>query len=464
MNPLWILLIGMAVVVGGILGLRLHAFLSLVAAALIVAAITPTANIYQWALHAPGGTAATAAAAAGETVGQRVADGFGKTAAGIGILVAMASVLGKTLMESGAAERIVVSCRQALGDRRTALAFLISGFVLGGLILSDTTFYLLIPLAQVMRARTGRDYALYVSAIVAGSVMTHSLMPPAPGPVFVAAALHVNLLSVIIGGAIVGGIAAASGYLYGVWSNSRWDLPLRGAPGVSEAELEAIANREISLLPPLWISLVPIVLPVVLIATAAIFKTHSGQWVRVLENFGNASVALSIAAGIGLLMVSINGTSPRKAATEGLAGGGVMVLIIAAGGAFGHVLQQTNIAEMIHSMLPNAKIALLPLAFILTVAIRTAQGSAIVAMITAAGIVAPLASGGLGYNAVYLVLAIGCGSKPILWMNDAGFWIIGRVSGMTERETLRTASALMCVMGVVGLLATMAGAWMFPLK
>jgi len=464
MNPLWILLIGMAVVVGGILALRLHAFLSLVAGAFIVAALTPGTDIYQWALHSKGGTAPAALEAANETVGERVADGFGKTAAEIGILVAMASVLGKTLMESGAAERIVVSCRQALGDRRSALAFLISGFVLGGLILSDTTFYLLIPLAQVMRARTGRDYALYVSAIVAGATMTHSLMPPAPGPVFVAGLLHVNLLPVIIGGAIVGGIAALAGYLYGMWTNSRWDLPLRGAPGVSEQELAEIANRDISLLPPLWISLTPIVVPVVLIAAASICKGRPGEWVHVLVELGNASVALSIAAAIGLLMVLKNGISPRKAATEGLAGGGVMVLIISAGGAFGHVLQQTDIAASIHALLPNARIALLPLAFILTVAIRTAQGSAIVAMITAAGIVAPLAGSGLGYNPVYLVLAIGCGSKPILWMNDAGFWIIGRVSGMTERETLRTATALMCVMGLVGLLATMAGAWIFPLK
>ena len=110
-----------------------------------------------------------------------------------------------------------------------------------------------------------------------------------------------------------------------------------------------------------------------------------------------------------------------------------------------------------------AVLMLLPVAWSLAVAVRTAQGSAIVAMITAAGIVAPIAArGDLGFHPVYLALAIGCGSKPIQWMNDAGFWIIGRISGLTETETLKTATIQLAIMGVVGLVATMLGAWLFP--
>jgi GntP family gluconate:H+ symporter len=114
--------------------------------------------------------------------------------------------------------------------------------------------------------------------------------------------------------------------------------------------------------------------------------------------------------------------------------------------------------------LPVTKLALLPLAFLITTAVRTAQGSATVAMITAVGIVAPVAAGGaLGFHPVYLALAIGCGSKPGMWMNDAGFWIIGKISGLTESETLKTATILMSIMGVVGLGATMLAAWILPL-
>src|SRR5687768_7887892 len=142
MNPLWILLIGMLVVVGGVLVLRLHAFLALILGAIVVAALTPGASI--------------------TTVGSRVAEGFAETARNIAILIAMASIVGGTLLASGAAERIVVSSRRLLGDDRAGLAFLVSGYVLGIPVFFDTVFYLLVPLGKVMRARTGRDYLLYV--------------------------------------------------------------------------------------------------------------------------------------------------------------------------------------------------------------------------------------------------------------------------------------------------------------
>jgi gluconate:H+ symporter, GntP family len=436
MNPLWIVLIGVAVVVGGILVLRLHAFLSLIAGAIVVAMLTP----------------------AKATIGERIADGFGKTATGIGILIAMAAILGKTLMESGAAEKIVASLRRAVGDKRISLAFLLSGFVLAALVLSDTTFYLLIPLARVARGRSGRDYLLYILSIVAGAVMTHSLVPPAAGPVMVATALNVSMGTMILGGAIVGAIAAASGFAFALWANRRWEIPLRAAAGVSAAEVERLANRDEAELPPLALALLPIALPVVLIALG-----NSSN--SILHTLGEKNLALTIAAGIGLLMVARQGRIKTTTLVgQALSSAGVMVLIISAGGAFGQMVSQTNIAAELRDKMPAAKLALLPLAFLLTCAIRTAQGSAIVSMVTAVGVVAPIAAAGsLGFHPVYLALAIGCGSKPIAWMNDAGFWIIGQMSGMTEGETLKSVSVMMTIMGVVGLLATIAGAWLFPM-
>ena len=428
----------MAVVIGGILVLRLHPFVALIAAALTVAALTKS--------DVP--------------VGERVAVAFGKTAADIGLLIAMAAILGKTLTLSGAAERIVLSCRRALGDRHVSFAFLISSFVLAALVLSDTTFYLLIPLAQVMRLRSGRDYTLYVMSIVAGATMTHSLVPPAAGPAAVAAMLKVELHHMILGGICVGAIASTSGYLYAVWANRRWDIPLRPSIGVSKAQLDELAARDETALPPLWLSLLPIVVPVLLIAGNAIAGAHAP---RLIKNLGEKNVALTIAAAVGLVIVYLRSGS-IAAAGEGLSGGGVMILIICAGGAFGQMLRQTGVADHIHESLPASKLMLLPVAWSLAVAVRTAQGSAIVAMITAAGIVAPIAArGDLGFHPVYLALAIGCGSKPIQWMNDAGFWIIGRISGLTTTETLKTATIQLAIMGVIGLLATMLGAWLLPL-
>jgi GntP family gluconate:H+ symporter len=445
MNPLVILLIGMTVVVGGILVLRLHAFLSLVAGAICVLALTSSAI----------------------PIGVRLGQGFGKTAGGVGILVAMAAVLGRTLMESGAAERIVLSTRRLLGDKRAPLAFLISGFVLGNLVFAETVFYLLIPIAKVMRARSGRDYALYVLCIVAGATMTHSLVPPTPGPSFAAEAFHVGFGTMIPVGMIIGAIAAVAGYFYARFANRHWDIPLRTAPSEAEVLQETAADRP---LPPLWVALLPITLPVALIASAAYCDaiaahTRAAWFVRAI---GDKNVALSIAAGVGLLIVALQRRLDRKqmsaAVGEALAGAGVIILIICAGGAFGQALAGSGVADEIKHRLPASQHALIPLAFFTAAIIRTAQGSATVAMITAAGIIAPIAASfTLPFHPVYLAVAVGCGSKPFMWMNDSGFWIIGRMSGFTETETLKTASTMMVVEASVGIAATMLGAWLVPL-
>jgi GntP family gluconate:H+ symporter len=143
----------------------------------------------------------------------------------------------------------------------------------------------------------------------------------------------------------------------------------------------------------------------------------------------------------------------------------LILLITSAGGAFGGVLQQTGIAQHIQAWASSYQFTLLPLAFFVTALIRTAQGSATVAMITAVGIFSGMAtSGELAFHPLYLALAIGCGSKPFPWMNDSGFWIIGKMSGMKEKETFRYFSFMISLMGLAGLAAIMIAAFLLPLK
>ncbi len=452
MNPLCILLIGILVVVGGVLVLRLHAFLALILGALLVAALTPNQAA---------------------NVGARVAEGFAATAKDVAIVIAMAAIVGEGLLVSGAAERIVLTCRRAFGDRHVPLAFLMSAFILG--IPLFTVFYLLIPLAKVMRARSGRDYLLYVLSIVAGMTMTHSLIPPAPGPLFAASALKVDLLTMMLGGGIVAACTALVGYGFAVWANRRWDLPLRdvGGEDVAVAAPASDANADSSRLPPLWLSLAPIVVPVLLIGAGAAAEqvkpapgAATSRLLPVVRQVGEKNVALTIAAGLGLYLIATrkrDRAGSAKAVAEALKEGGVIILITAAGGAFGYVLRQTEIAASLKHLVPAGQLSLLPLAWGMAVLIRTAQGSATVAIITTAGIVAPLAAGGLGFHPVYLALAIGCGSKPVMWMNDSGFWIICTVSGFTEAETLKSATVMSAIMGVVGLGVVMLGAWLLPM-
>lgn len=449
MNALLILLVGTGVVVCGILLLRLHAFLSLIAGALVVALLSPMPN---------------------ETAGARVAEGFGKTAASVGILIAMAAIIGHGLLESGAAERVIMSMRRALGDKRTPLAFVLGGFLLTIPCFFETVFYLMIPLGKMMRARTGKDYTLYVMSIIAGGTMAHSLVPPTPGPMSAIEQLHVSMPLMMLGGTIVGLAAASCGYAYAVWANRRWDIPLRESAGLSPAELAEAARRDESTLPPLWLSLVPILLPIALIGVASVLdagKAPPSRLVNVLRGAGDKNVALIIAAAISLLMVAFRGGTRakiREGVGHALGGSAVMILIICAGGSFGHVLRQTGIAAALREHIPAGRLSILPIAFGMTTLIRTAQGSAMVAMITVAGIVSPLAAaGGLGFHPVYLALAIGCGSKPIMWMNDSGFWIMSRMSGMTEAETLKTATVMMIIMAAVGLSVVILGAWLVPM-
>jgi GntP family gluconate:H+ symporter len=184
--------------------------------------------------------------------------------------------------------------------------------------------------------------------------------------------------------------------------------------------------------------------------------------------WSNKDIALVLAATVSMLLLAQRkGASVIAPAVQNaLSSGGVIILITAAGGAFGQTLKQTGIADAIIQIGVSSEATLLWLVVACgaTVLVRIAQGSATVAMITAVGVVAPIASmGGLGFHPLYLALAIGCGSKPILWMNDSGFWIISKMSGFSEGETFKTASIMMALMGVVGLVVTLLGAWLFPL-
>ncbi len=553
MSPLLILACGMVIVIGGIIVLRLHAFLALLLGALMVAACTTPAQLVASRIatgsvplvtvdgpdliavrpgksrpliagtnylivdgvlseksleiiplgphpaghllkqaRVVGGVPAgvdprhtglvhqtladQARTDAAISVGNRVANGLGRTIGHLGIIIALAAIIGECLIRSGAADRIIWSIRRLLGDNRAPQGFVVSGFVLCVPMFFDTVFYLLFPLAKTLRRRTGKHWVLYILCVVAGATMSHSLVPPTPGPLLVIAELGVNMGLMMLGGTIVGLCAACAGYAYAVWADRRWDVaPPEDEPGTLPAEVDPTR------LPSLLLSLTPILLPVVLIggaalmplfapgADAAAWRVAVFAWIDAFLRFwGDKNVALGVSAAFSMFLLWWVRRCPlkelSKSSQDALASAGVVILIIGAGGAFGAALQQTGIARDLTELMPASKAALLPLAFLITATIRIAQGSATVAMVTAVSIVAPIAlAGDLGYNLVYVALAIGCGSKPIPWMNDSGFWIISRMTGFSELQTLRTASAMMTLMGVVGLMVTMLGAWLLPL-
>jgi gluconate:H+ symporter, GntP family len=304
--------------------------------------------------------------------------------------------------------------------------------------------------------------------------MAHSLVPPTPGPLLVAQQLGVDIGQMILAGFVVGLFTSGFGYFYATMANRLWEVPLRESPDFSLADLERIAQRPDRDLPPFWLSLLPIVLPVVLIGGNTLLRSGEAadrlpaEFLRIAGELGDKNIALVIAAAVALGMLAWQKrTSLKELAASvqaALAGGGVIILITAGGGAFGTVLQQTGVAGLIRDLPQASPLLVVALAFLITTAIRTAQGSATVAMITAVGVLGGLATtgDGLGFHPVYLALAIGCGSKPIAWMNDSGFWVICKMSGMTEAETLKYVTPMTALMGLVGLAVTLVGVTLWP--
>jgi len=246
-HPLVILAIGLVTVIGMIIVLRVNAFIALITAAMLVSLLSP--------------------GALAEKVG-RVAKAFGNTAAGIGIVIALAAVIGKCLMDSGAADRIVRSFLKVLGEKRAPTALMGSGFVLSMPVFFDTVFYLLVPLARSLWRKTRKNYILYITAIATGGAITHTLVPPTPGPLLMAGNLNIEIGMMILIGTMIGLPTAIVGLLVCRVMNRLMDLPMR--PYSGEPEPEPLEDDQ---LPGLWISLAPVLLPVLLISANTVVQT-----------------------------------------------------------------------------------------------------------------------------------------------------------------------------------------------
>lgn len=280
--PFVVLGIGLAAVLGLMLVVRVHAFVALITSAMLVS------------LLAPG--------PAEEKI-KRAAEAFGATAGSIGVVIALAAIVGKCLMQSGAADRIVRSFLRVLGEKRAATALCASGFVLAVPVFFDTVFYLLVPLARSLWLRTRKDYVLYVTAIGAGGAITHTLVPPTPGPLFMAECFRIDMGVMILVGAVIGLPMAVAGLATCRLMNRLVDVPMRPLGG--QPEPAPLEDHE---LPPLWLSLLPVLLPVALISVNTLAKLWAdgehAPWVRPAAQaaavLGNANLALLISAAIAM--------------------------------------------------------------------------------------------------------------------------------------------------------------------
>jgi GntP family gluconate:H+ symporter len=491
---LWLLVsLAVAIVLVCILVFRLHAFLTLLLAGLVVAALMGDDAVRQYTENQVARNQMTAKEAAAmqkdsafASAPTRLATAFGETAGEIGILIALASIIGQCLMESRAAFVIVDRMLLWTGPKRAPEALAASSFLLGIPVFFDTVFYLMVPLARSLRQRLGKDYVLFILAIFAGGSISHSLVPPTPGPLYVAGALGIDVSAMLLAGLAIGGCSSFASLGIARLINRMVQVPLRGTDGADVTEddsqdgdtpptlratAESASDSAVGL-PSLIRSLCPIAVPVLLIAVGSVtdYLVDAGHWSAgylsgALLTAGNKNLALAVGVAFALSLRGYCPVSKRETLiSRSLASGGNIILITAAGGAFGMMLRQAGIGQAVGELAQGVPgLYLLVVAFLLTASIRTLQGSATVAMITAAGVLQGAAdASSLPFHPVYLAMAIGAGSKPVSWMTDSGFWVMTRMSGMTESEGLRTISPMSLVLGITSLLFTILFATMVP--
>ena len=409
---------------------------------------------------------------------------FGSTAASIGLVIVLAAIIGQCLMESGAADRITRRLLAFLGEKRAPSALLGSGYFLSIPVFFDTVFFLLIPLARALHLRTGKNFLLFVLAICAGGTITHSLVPPTPGPLIMVENLSdqgLTLGSTIGLGFLLGLLPSAAGLWFARTANRRMDIVPGKAMGVDDQQLQEIVQRPESQLPGLLPSVLPVVLPVLLISGNTVLKAmvegavfSFPDWTLATAAFlGNKNMALllgtAFAAHLLIRQQRLSLAAFRDKLEPAMLSAGVIILITAAGGAFGKMLARCGISTALQGWMGDGGFAaagLLLLAWLLAAIMKIAQGSGTVAMITASGMMAAILGSEtqLPCHPIYLFAAIGFGSMLISWMNDSGFWVVGRMSGFSEKETLKTWTPLLAVMGVVGLVEVLILSFFLPFR
>ena len=293
-------------------------------------------------------------------------------------------------------------------------------------------------------------------------------------------------LDIELGVAMMAGLAASilPAWLVLIMAKSfdkKLNIPMRDAPGISSKELQSIVDKKDNELPGLFMASIPVAFPVVVISLVSILKladATSGGFFPYLEFLGQPNIAMLIAAGFAILTYaqqlikndsSLQGKLSRKLGEKleaPLQTAGVIILITGAGGAFGGMIRLAGVGETIEGLATSYNISYILLAWLATAVVRIAQGSATVAMITGVGLMSAVIGDGsmLDYHPLYVFLAIGFGSITLSWMNDSGFWVVQRLSGFTEKETLKTWSVLLTAIAVLGLAQTLVFSKILPLK
>lgn len=424
---------GLVILLILILRLKLPAFLSLLIASIsvgIISGMSPT-EIFE-----------------------TIKVGMGSTLGFVATVVGLGAMFGALLEQAGGAEAIAKYTLGVFGPKRTSWALMITGFIVAIPVFFDVAFIILIPIIYSLQRSTGKSILYYGIPLLAGLAITHTFIPPTPGPVAVADILDVDLGWVILMGAAVSiPTAVVCGPIFGKYIAEKIMVkaPEQFVPLDEEKEL-----------PPIGMLMVIIAVPIVLIVlqtTVSSPLVNADQWNPLLPKtiamLGHPFSALIIANLIAWYVLGIKRKVPSsellKVSRASFGPAGLIILLTGAGGVFKQMLINTNAGKMLADYFADLGFPILILAFIIAALVRVLQGSATVAMITSASIMAPLVSGFVGAKGALLVVAIASGASILSHVNDSGFWLVSNYLGLDERQTFKSWSVMTTILALTGI-------------
>ncbi|MET7602411.1 gluconate:H+ symporter [Streptomyces avermitilis] len=395
-----------------------------------------------------------------------IESGMGGILGHVAIIIGLGTMLGAILEVSGGAEVLASRLLNLFGERRAPLAMGLTGLIFGIPVFFDVGIFVLAPIVYAAAKRSGKSILLYCLPLLAGLSMTHAFLPPHPGPVAAAGLLHVQLGWVILMGVVCGLPAVLAAWVYSAWIGRRIfvAVPQDMVEAAAEAKLAVIEEQRAQGVEPreepvplgtvLGIIGTPLVL--ILAATFSSIVLDPSTLRSVIEFFGSPFVALTIALLLAYYLLGIRRGWSRKSletvSTSSLKPVGNILLVVGAGGVFGAVLKASGVAQALSDTFNDVGLPVIVLSYLISVVLRVAQGSATVAIVTTAGIVAPLLAAGDHSQAfvALVIMAISAGSIFASHVNDGGFWMVSKYFGISERDTLKTWTVLESVLSVAG--------------
>ena len=393
--------------------------------------------------------------------------GFGSLMTGIGFPIGFGIMMGQILEDSGAAESLAKSILKAFPGKKAPWALGLTAFLLSIPVFFDVTFVILIPLGIAVAKETKRPLAYFAGAIAIGGVSSQTFVPPTPNPLAAATILDFDLSYIIIAGTIVG-LAAAVFSMF-VWFRMLdrpgfWD-PNKDETGLLDMDAAVVHRVD---LPSPWAAVIPICLPVLAILIGSFWPVVTGSDAPVVIQFisqKTIAILLGLLAAYIILLKRMGWSGLNESVSKSLKQAGVVLLITGAGGAFGAVIQATNIGEVLIAGLTEGQsstMLILCLTFGIGVLFRVAQGSGTVASITAMTIMASVAPSA-GCHPVYIALAALAGGNFIGHVNDSGFWVVTNLSGASVTGGLKTYTWNTITLAGMAFILSLAGAALLPM-